>query len=313
MVHTLLAGINVLMYLLSDVVLIATFLMNRPPSTALGGAIPVKRLASDAELFSLPPRVFGCTAFVQDHTPNLSKPAPRALKGVFVGYSRTQKGYRIYFPATHHYVTSADVTFHEDVPFFSPSPLVPAFAYPPNLLLRNRPLLFPHHHYLGHLNQLPPLPLRPSLRSLCMSPLHRTSLFPLFLNHHPLVSLPYLHLLSRLRLHLPPTSIFWSQSARVLASAHNIRSATTSLPSISHYPIVSLASPSCLGQFPRHILKLCRYQSGRLLWMQNMPHSFNERLGRQSLARQTLMFSRASGCTPSSTISMAPLMDIMWW
>ena len=113
------------MYLWSDVVLTATFLVNRLPSAALGGAILVQRLASDSELFSLPPRVFGCTAFVHDHTPGLSKLAPRALKGVFVGYSRTQKGYRIYFPVTHHYITSADVTFHEDVPFFSQTPLVP--------------------------------------------------------------------------------------------------------------------------------------------------------------------------------------------
>ena len=63
--------------------------------------------------------MFGCTAFVQDHTPGLSKLAPRAQKGVFVGYSRTQKGYRVYFPDRRQYVTSADVTFHEDVPYFT--------------------------------------------------------------------------------------------------------------------------------------------------------------------------------------------------
>ena len=63
--------------------------------------------------------MFGCTAFVQDHTPGLSKLAPRAQKGVFVGYSRTQKGYHVYFPDRRQYVTSADVTFHEDVPYFT--------------------------------------------------------------------------------------------------------------------------------------------------------------------------------------------------
>ena len=88
MVHTLLAGMNVPMYLWFDVVLTMTFLVNRLPSAALGGAIPVQRLVSDVELFSLPPQVFGCTTFVQDHTPGLSKLTPRALKGVFVGYSQ---------------------------------------------------------------------------------------------------------------------------------------------------------------------------------------------------------------------------------
>ena len=93
--------------------------MNRLPFAALGDVIPLHRLTPAADIFSLPPRVFGCTAFVQDHTPGLSKLAPHAQKGVFVGYSQTQKGYRVYFPDQRQYVTSTDVTFHEDVPYFT--------------------------------------------------------------------------------------------------------------------------------------------------------------------------------------------------
>ena len=119
MVRTLLLDMRVPQYLWCEAVLIATYLVNRLPSAALGGAIPLQRLTPAADLFSLPPRVFSCTAFVQDHTPGLSKLAPRAQKGVFVGYSRTQKGYRVYFPDWRQYVTSADVTFHEDVPYFT--------------------------------------------------------------------------------------------------------------------------------------------------------------------------------------------------
>ena len=119
MVRTLLLAMRVPQYLWCDAVLTATYLVNRLPSAALGGAIPLQRLTPAADIFSLPPRVFGCTAFVQDHTPDLSKLAPRAQKGVFVGYSRTQKGYRVYFPDRRQYVTSADVTFHEDVPYFT--------------------------------------------------------------------------------------------------------------------------------------------------------------------------------------------------
>ena len=101
--------------------MIATYLHNRLPSSPLEGPIPLTRLFPNASLFSLPPRVFGCTAFVQDYTPSPSKLAPRALKGVFVGYSRTQKGYHVYFPDTRRYITSDDVTFHEDVSYFSSS------------------------------------------------------------------------------------------------------------------------------------------------------------------------------------------------
>ena len=122
MVRTLLLAMRVSQYLWCEAVLTATYLVNRLPSAALGGAIPLQRLTPAADLFSLPPRVFGCTAFVQDHTPGLSKLAPRAQKGVFVGYSRTQKGYRVYFPDRRQYVTSADVTFHEDVPYFTSTP-----------------------------------------------------------------------------------------------------------------------------------------------------------------------------------------------
>ena len=119
MVRTLLLAMRVPQYLWCEAVLTATYLVNRLPSAALGGAIPLQRLTPAADLFSLPPRVFGCTAFVQDHTPGLSKLAPRAQKGVFVGYSWTQKGYRVYFPDRRQYVTLADVTFHEDVPYFT--------------------------------------------------------------------------------------------------------------------------------------------------------------------------------------------------
>ena len=108
--RTLLIEMHVPSYLWSDALMTATYLHNRLPSTPLGGAIPLHRLSPTSSLFSLPPRVFGCVAFVQDHSPSLSKLAPRALKGMFVGYSRTQKGYRVYFPDTQRYMTSADVT-----------------------------------------------------------------------------------------------------------------------------------------------------------------------------------------------------------
>ena len=108
--RTLLIEMHVQSYLWSDALMTATYLQNRLPSAPLGGVIPLHRLLPTSSLFSLPPRVFRCVAFVQDHSPSLSKLAPRALKGMFVGYSRTQKGYRVFFPNTRRYMTSANIT-----------------------------------------------------------------------------------------------------------------------------------------------------------------------------------------------------------
>ena len=49
-----------------------------------------------------------------------NKLSPRALKCVFIGYSRTQKGYKCFHPTSHKFYVSADVTFFESTPYFSP-------------------------------------------------------------------------------------------------------------------------------------------------------------------------------------------------
>ncbi|RVW95676.1 Retrovirus-related Pol polyprotein from transposon RE2 [Vitis vinifera] len=74
---------------------------------------------SDQPLYFLSPRVFGCTCFVHILTPGQDKLSAKAMKCLFLGYSRLQKGYRCYSLETHRYFISADVTFFEDSPFFS--------------------------------------------------------------------------------------------------------------------------------------------------------------------------------------------------
>jgi len=54
-------------------------------------------------------------------SPSLDKLFARALKCVFLGYSRLQKGYRCYSPETKKYYMSANVTFFEQTPYFSSS------------------------------------------------------------------------------------------------------------------------------------------------------------------------------------------------
>ena len=131
--------------------LTATYLVNRLPSAALGGAIPLQRLTPAADLFSLPPRVFRlhCLCCPGSHPWPSPRLAPRAQKGcVLSGYSRTQKGYRVVlFQIDDSTFTSADVTFHE-----GRSPTLP--------LLRLVTTSPPHPSFLRY-----PLPL--SLTSLC--------------------------------------------------------------------------------------------------------------------------------------------------
>ena len=71
-------------------------------------------------LFPIKPLIFGCTCFVRDVRPQVSKLDHKSLKCIFLGYSRVQKGYRCYCPSLRRYLVSADVKFFDNVPFFSP-------------------------------------------------------------------------------------------------------------------------------------------------------------------------------------------------
>eukprot|EP00268_Persea_americana_P021204 TRINITY_DN21189_c0_g1_i1.p1 TRINITY_DN21189_c0_g1~~TRINITY_DN21189_c0_g1_i1.p1 ORF type:complete len:134 (-),score=15.16 TRINITY_DN21189_c0_g1_i1:614-1015(-) len=73
---------------------------------------------------------------------------PRALKGIFLGYSSTQKGYRCYvLQQGGKYFVTMDVTFFEDVPYYSStgkSILEPnKHGEPPTLVQDVSPPLYP--------------------------------------------------------------------------------------------------------------------------------------------------------------------------
>ncbi|RVW74980.1 Retrovirus-related Pol polyprotein from transposon RE1 [Vitis vinifera] len=108
---TILLHSNVPFRFWGDVVLTACYLINRMPSSVLHDQIPHSLLFSDQPLYFLPPRVFGCTCFVHILTPRQDKLSAKAMKCLFLGYSRLQKGYRCYSLETHQYFISADVTF----------------------------------------------------------------------------------------------------------------------------------------------------------------------------------------------------------
>ncbi|KAK2993459.1 hypothetical protein RJ640_005153 [Escallonia rubra] len=103
----------------ADAISTACFLINRMPSTVLNGDVPYSVLFPTKPLFPVEPRIFGSTCFVRDVRPHLTKLDPKALKCVFLGYSRLQKGYRCYSPDLHKYLVSTDVVFSEHSQFFS--------------------------------------------------------------------------------------------------------------------------------------------------------------------------------------------------
>ncbi|RVW98450.1 Retrovirus-related Pol polyprotein from transposon RE1 [Vitis vinifera] len=82
----------------ADAVSTACFLINRMPTVVLKGDIPYKVIHPQKSLFPLAPRIFGCTCYVRDTRPFVTKLDPKALQCVFLGYSRLQKGYRCFSP-----------------------------------------------------------------------------------------------------------------------------------------------------------------------------------------------------------------------
>jgi len=96
-----------------DAILTACYLINRIPSSVLQNKIPYTLMYPNTPLFHLPPKKFGSMCFVHNFSPHKNKLDPRSHKGIFLGYSRTQKGYRCFIPSLRRYVLSADVTFFE--------------------------------------------------------------------------------------------------------------------------------------------------------------------------------------------------------
>ncbi|XP_052731831.1 uncharacterized protein LOC128196107 [Vigna angularis] len=99
------------------------------PSSVLDNKIPHSILLPQDPLHPLPLRVFGSTCFVHDFSPGLDKLCPRSHKCVFLGFPRSQKGYKCFFPSLNRHFISADVTFDEFSFYFSH--LFSSFVPPP--------------------------------------------------------------------------------------------------------------------------------------------------------------------------------------
>ena len=67
-------------------------------SSALDDKIPHSILFPHDPLHSLPPKVFWSKCFVHNFSPGLDKLSLRSHKCVFLGFTRSQKGYKFFSP-----------------------------------------------------------------------------------------------------------------------------------------------------------------------------------------------------------------------
>ena len=107
---------NVPKHCLADPVSTTCFFINRMPLSVLHWATPYHQLFPNNPLFPVENKVFGCTCFVRDVRPQVSKLDLKSLKCIFLGYSHVQKGYRCYCPTFRRYFMSTDVAFFETTP-----------------------------------------------------------------------------------------------------------------------------------------------------------------------------------------------------
>jgi hypothetical protein len=108
----------------ADAVATSVHLLNRMPSKVLEFKTPLHTLSTYVSLptmLMIPPRVFGCVAFVHLPKHQRTKLDPCAIRCLFLGYDVHQKGYRCYDPAHNRTYVTMDVTFLETEPFF-PAP-----------------------------------------------------------------------------------------------------------------------------------------------------------------------------------------------
>ena len=113
---------NVPKYIWGEVVLTASYLINRMPTHVLNYITPLEcfqKYFLESQIQSnVPLKIFGCIVYVLIPSKDRSKLDPIAEKHIFIGYPPNKKGYKCFNPKTRKTVISMDVTFMEKQPFF---------------------------------------------------------------------------------------------------------------------------------------------------------------------------------------------------
>jgi hypothetical protein len=107
----------------AEALTLATFLVNRHPSSSIQNQIP-HQILHDTPLDYASFRVFGCLCYPNLIATSPHKLAPRSAPCVFLGYPSSHKGYRCLDMATRCIIISRHVIFNESVFQFSAAPSV---------------------------------------------------------------------------------------------------------------------------------------------------------------------------------------------
>uniref|UniRef100_A0A2N9I8R7 Integrase catalytic domain-containing protein n=1 Tax=Fagus sylvatica TaxID=28930 RepID=A0A2N9I8R7_FAGSY len=122
--RALLIGAHVPSRYWDDAVATVVHLLNRMPTKVLTFQTPLKVLSNHVPLpavLMIPPRIFGCVAFVHLHKNQRTKLDPCAVRCLFLGYGLHKKEYRCFDPTTKRTYITMDVTFLESDTFFPSS------------------------------------------------------------------------------------------------------------------------------------------------------------------------------------------------
>lgn len=95
-------------------VLTAAYIINRLPSSVLKNKCPYEMLHNKPVNYD-ELRSFGCLAFASNPVHSTDKLLARGVPCIFLGYSPTQKGYRLLDLKTMKMFVSRDVTFNETI------------------------------------------------------------------------------------------------------------------------------------------------------------------------------------------------------
>jgi len=153
--HTLLIHGEVPQSFWGDVGLIVYYLINCMPYSVLNNKILHSILFPHEPLHPLPLKVFGSTCFVHNFSLGLDKLSPRSHKCVFLGFTRSQIGYKYFSPTLNRYFVCADVIFNESSFYYKSSSH--SIEFPPNIVDFSSPVNIPM------ICDLPSVPCTPSV------------------------------------------------------------------------------------------------------------------------------------------------------
>jgi len=98
----------------TDAIATACYIRNRCPTSTLNGDIPFEKWTGDSLSYDNL-KIFGSKVFVLDKDPTKDKLAARSFEGIFVGYPRETKGFRVWIPSKNKTIIARDVRFLEEI------------------------------------------------------------------------------------------------------------------------------------------------------------------------------------------------------